>query len=204
VTDAARTGAAAAYELSGAADIENFRQNPNLQTGAWAAMAVTGAPMGSAGRLGRSRHSLARLVANKGQGGLVYSGGDIGFDRILGVAKSGKARGQFIKAEQSAGHAPYVDKETLDRAAALVHPRGERVLVGQPGLHHHDVARGAGLSDYTGWAQMEVVKGDPSMDIPARLFTTNGIGPQPNPRQIAATSRLLKKAKGVRYTPMHK
>lgn len=152
-----------------------------------------------------ARKSLARLVASKGQGGLVYSGGDIGFDRIAGVAKSGKARSAFV-AEDSLPPSllPPIDDASLDRMAALVHPRGERVLVGQPGLHHHDVARGAGLRDYEGWAQMEIRKGDPDFNIPARLFTTNGIGPQPNPRQIAATSRFLKKAKGVRYAPMHR
>ena len=160
--------------------------------------------LGSMKRTAPKPPSLSRLVESKGQGGLVFSGGDIGFDRIAEVAKSGKARGQYVKAEQSAGYAPYVDNESLDRMAALVHPRGERVLVGQPGLHHHDVARGAGLRDYEGWAQMEIRKGNPDFDIPARLFTTNGIGPRPSARQVAATSRFLKQAKGVRYAPMHK
>lgn len=155
--------------------------------------------------VGGPNAGLARLLLNKGRGGVVFSGGDLTFQRMANVAKAGKARSTFVPAEQSAGHSPWIDPESQGRMAVLVHPNGERVLVGQPGLHHHDVAAGAGLRDYSGWAQAEIQSAVPDMQIPPRLFTDNGIGPaQLNPRQYAAMSRFLKNVKGARYGPLHK
>lgn len=153
-----------------------------------------------------------RLVATKGRSGIVFSGGDITFQRMANVAQSGKARAQFVKAEQSAGHAPWVDRESMGRMAVLVDPEGRRVLVGQPGLHHHDVAQGAGLNAQEAlnpaserkWLQGEIHAGEADLNIRPRVFLGGYGGNDISPRQAAAVSRFLKNVKGARYGPLHK